>query len=154
VEGALPRGRRHVPNHEANPLKDANIADLRREVVAQKADVGIRVRRRRRPLLRRRRAGERVGADLVTALLAQEFLAKEKGAAIVYDLRASRVLPEEIVRLGGRPLRERVGHSFIKATMRPRERSVRGRALGPLLLPRPLLQRLRHARPWCTPQTP
>src|SRR5258706_566242 len=62
--------------------------------------------------------GERVGADLVTALLAQEFLAKEKGAAIVYDLRASRVLPEEIVRLGGRPLRERVGHSFIKATMR------------------------------------
>ena len=106
------------PNHEANPLKDANIADLRREVVAQKADVGFAYDGDADRCCVVDERGERVGADLVTALLAQEFLAKEKGAAIVYDLRASRVLPEEITRLGGRPLRERVGHSFIKATMR------------------------------------
>jgi phosphomannomutase len=106
------------PNHEANPLKDANIVDLRREVVAQKADVGFAYDGDADRCCVVDERGERVGADLVTALLAQEFLAKEKGAAIVYDLRASRVLPEEIARLGGRPLRERVGHSFIKATMR------------------------------------
>jgi phosphomannomutase len=106
------------PNHEANPLKDSNIVDLRREVVAQKADVGFAFDGDADRCCIVDEKGERVGADLVTALLAQEFLAREKGAAIVYDLRASRVVEEEIARLGGRPLRERVGHSFIKATMR------------------------------------
>ena len=106
------------PNHEANPLKDANIADLRREVIARRADVGFAFDGDADRCCVVDERGERVGADLVTALLAREFLREEKGAAIVYDLRASRVLPEEVTALGGRPLRERVGHSFIKATMR------------------------------------
>jgi len=106
------------PNHEANPLKDANIVDLKREVLARKADVGFAFDGDADRCCVVDEKGERVGADLITALLAREFLAREKGAAIVYDLRASRVVPEEVTRLGGRPLRERVGHSFIKATMR------------------------------------
>jgi phosphomannomutase len=118
------------PNHEANPLKDANIADLRREVVAQKADVGFAFDGDADRCCVVDEKGERIGADLVTALLAQEFLAKERGAAVVYDLRASRVVPEEIARLGGRPLRERVGHSFIKATMRKENAPFAGELSG------------------------
>jgi phosphomannomutase len=118
------------PNHEANPLKDTNIVDLKREVLAQKADVGFAFDGDADRCCVVDEKGERVGADLVTALLAQEFLAKEKGAAVVYDLRASRVVPEEITRLGGRPLRERVGHSFIKATMRKENASFAGELSG------------------------
>jgi phosphomannomutase len=59
-----------------------------------------------------------VSADLMTALLAREMLATRPGAPVVYDLRSSWVVKEEIQRSGGVPVRDRVGHSFIKATMR------------------------------------
>jgi phosphomannomutase len=55
---------------------------------------------------------------MVTGLLAPRFLRDEPGAAIVYDLRSSWSTKEAIEAAGGRPVRERVGHSFIKATMR------------------------------------
>ena len=71
-----------------------------------------------------------MGSDLITALLAREFLEKSPGATIIYDLRSSRVLPEEIIRLGGKPLRERVGHSFIKATMREHQSPFAGELSG------------------------
>jgi len=118
------------PNHEANPLKDANIADLRREVVAQKADVGFAFDGDADRCCVVDERGDRIGADLITALLAPEFLAREKGAAILYDLRASRVVPETIEAAGGRALRERVGHSFIKATMRKENAPFAGELSG------------------------
>lgn len=118
------------PNHEANPLKDENIADLRREVVARKAHVGFAFDGDADRCCVVDERGERIGADLVTALLAREFLERQPGAAIVYDLRASRVLPEEIEARGGRPLRERVGHSFIKATMRREDAPFAGELSG------------------------
>jgi phosphomannomutase len=54
----------------------------------------------------------------VTALIAEFLLTKEAGATILYDLRSSRIVPETITRLGGKAVRTRVGHAFIKATMR------------------------------------
>jgi phosphomannomutase len=106
------------PNHEANPLKDENLVDLRRAVLERGADVGFAFDGDADRCCVLDEKGRRVGADLVTALLAREFLKRRPGATIIYDLRSSRVLPEEIERLGGKPMRERVGHSFIKATMR------------------------------------
>jgi len=50
--------------------------------------------------------------------MARVQLARHPGAPIVYDLRSSWVVREEIAKAGGKPLRDRVGHSFIKATMR------------------------------------
>jgi phosphomannomutase len=55
---------------------------------------------------------------MITALLGQELLKRHKGAAVLYDLRSSRAVAEAIEAAGGRPLRERVGHSYMKATMR------------------------------------
>ncbi|MGK0304259.1 MAG: phosphomannomutase, partial [Planctomycetota bacterium] len=59
-----------------------------------------------------------VHADLITVMLARGMLERHPGKGIIYDLRSSKVVPEEIERLGGRPVRERVGHSFMKETMR------------------------------------
>jgi phosphomannomutase len=59
-----------------------------------------------------------VHADLITVMLARGMLQRHPGKGIIYDLRSSKVVPEEIVKLGGRPVRERVGHSFMKETMR------------------------------------
>jgi phosphomannomutase len=69
--------------------------------------------------------GTFVGGDMVTAMVAQRLLRRYPGAAIVYNLICSRSVPETIKAAGGRPIRERVGHSFIKATMR-REDAVFG----------------------------
>src|SRR5207248_8036171 len=63
--------------------------------------------------------GKTVGCDMVTALLARDFLSmpQNKGATIVYDLRSSHVVADEIKAAGGVPKRERVGHAFIKKTL-------------------------------------
>ena len=57
-------------------------------------------------------------ADLITVILARGMLQRHPGKGIIYDLRSSKVVPEEILEMGGRPVRERVGHSFMKETMR------------------------------------
>jgi len=49
------------------------------------------------------------------------MLERHPGKGIIYDLRSSKVVPQEIERMGGRPVRERVGHSFMKETMREKD---------------------------------
>jgi len=62
--------------------------------------------------------GGRIPEDLVTALIAEFFLTRQPGATILYDLRSSRTVPQAITRLGGKGIRCRVGHAFIKSQMR------------------------------------
>ena len=62
--------------------------------------------------------GVNIGCDLITALMVPYFLDKYPGSAVVYDLRSSHVLQEEIIKYGGTPRRERVGHAFMKKTLR------------------------------------
>jgi phosphomannomutase len=66
----------------------------------------------------------------MTALLARRVLAKEKGAAVIYDLRSSRVVAEEVKAAGGVPVEERVGHAFIKKTMREKNAPFAGELSG------------------------
>src|SRR3954452_23432265 len=63
-------------------------------------------------------AGEFVPGDFITALLADSVLQKERGAKIIYDVRASWAVPETIQRGGGLPVMSRGGHGFIKQRMR------------------------------------
>jgi len=62
--------------------------------------------------------GKNIGCDLLTALMVPYFLEKAPKSAIVYDLRSSWVVREEILKYGGIPRRERVGHAFMKKTLR------------------------------------
>jgi phosphomannomutase len=106
------------PNHEPNPLKPENVVDLQRKVVEIGADVGIAYDGDGDRAMFVDEKGARVSSDLLTALIAREVLEQEPGAAIIYDLRSSRVVPEEIERAGGRPVETRVGHSFMKRILR------------------------------------
>jgi phosphomannomutase len=62
--------------------------------------------------------GNIIPMDMITALVAEMVLAKNKGAAIYYDLRSSWAVKEVILENGGRPMMSRVGHAFIKQQMR------------------------------------
>ena len=111
-----PDGR--FPSHEPNPLKDENVRDLQESMRTTGADLGVAFDGDGDRCMFFGPGGTRIGSDLVTVLLARSELRRHPGSAIVYDLRSSRVVPEEIRKAGGRPIRERVGHSFIKETMK------------------------------------
>jgi phosphomannomutase len=120
----------NFPNHEANPLKLENQRDLSALVRSSGADLGVCFDGDADRAAFVDEHGEPVGSDLSTALIAGELLEREPGAAIVYDLRSSRAVAEYIREHGGEPVRERVGHSFIKATLRRRAAPFGGELAG------------------------
>jgi phosphomannomutase len=106
------------PNHEANPLKLENMRDLQKAVRENKADLGVAFDGDGDRSAYVDEHGDIITSDMITALLAREILLKEKGAGILYDLRSSWVVKEEIEKYGGVPYIDRVGHAYMKATMR------------------------------------
>ena len=106
------------PNHEANPLKEENLHDVMRLVRESGADLGVAFDGDSDRAAFIDETGEPIGSDLMTALIAGELLDREPGKAVIYDLRSSRAVPEYIEEHGGVARRERVGHSFMKATLR------------------------------------
>jgi len=105
------------PHHQANPLEPANLADLRHAVVAGDADLGLAYDGDADRCFAVDERGEVVSPSALTALIAIRMLAVEPGARIIHNLITSRSVPETIDRHGGIPVRTRVGHSLIKATM-------------------------------------
>jgi phosphomannomutase len=123
-----PDGR--FPHHVANPLLPKNTEDLRAMVTKEKADIGIAFDGDADRCGFIDEKGEKIPEDLVTALIAQVYLARLPGATILYDLRSSRSVPEIITTLGGKAIRTRVGHAFIKAGMREHDAVFAGELSG------------------------
>lgn len=105
------------PNHEANPIEAANLVDLQKRVLAEQADIGLAFDGDADRCFLVDERGELVSPSTLTALIAARELAKEPGSTIIYNLITSRAVPEIVAELGGKPVRTRVGHSYIKATM-------------------------------------
>jgi phosphomannomutase len=104
--------------HDPNPLIEANLAELKKAVLDKHCDLGICFDGDADRLMMVDEQGQTIPCDIITALMVPYFLAKRPGSAIVYDVRSSRVVPEEILKHGGIPRRERVGHAFMKKAMR------------------------------------
>ncbi len=118
------------PNHEANPLKEENLHDLMRAVKQHGADLGVSFDGDADRAAFVDEHGQAIGSDLITALIGGELLEREPGKAVLFDLRSSRAVSEYITEKGGVPVRERVGHSFMKATLRKREGIFGGELAG------------------------
>jgi phosphomannomutase len=106
------------PNHPPDPLEEANRRGLAERVVAEGADLGIAWDGDADRCFFIDDTGRFVPGDFITALLGEGFAARERHARIVYDVRASRAVPDRIRAAGGEPLINRVGHAFIKRRMR------------------------------------
>ncbi|MCW2854858.1 MAG: manB [Marmoricola sp.] len=105
------------PNHEANPIEPANLVDLQACVRETGADIGLAFDGDADRCFLVDERGELVSPSVLTALIAARELVKQPGATIIHNLITSRAVPEIVTELGGVPVRTRVGHSFIKATM-------------------------------------
>jgi phosphomannomutase len=118
------------PHHEANPLKEENLRDLIAQVKESGADLGVAFDGDADRAAFIDEQGAAVGSDLMTGLIGGELLEREPGKAVLYDLRSSRAVAEYITEKGGVPVRERVGHSFMKATLRKRDGIFGGELAG------------------------
>ncbi len=107
----------NFPNHEANPIDPANLRDLQKSVLENRADIGLAFDGDADRCFLVDEKGETVDPSLLTALIASRELAKNPGATIIHSLISSRTVIEVINELGGVPVRSRVGHSYIKALM-------------------------------------
>jgi phosphomannomutase len=105
------------PNHEANPIDAENLRDLQAAVLAESADLGLAFDGDADRCFLVDERGEVVSPSALTGLIATRELARHPGAPIIHNLITSAAVPEVIAEQGGIPVRTRVGHSFIKATM-------------------------------------
>lgn len=105
------------PNHPADPLQPENLVDLIALVRAEKTDLGVAFDGDADRAFFIDDAGSALSGSTTTALVARWFLARKPGATIVHNLITSRAVPETVRSLGGKPVRTRVGHSFIKQVM-------------------------------------
>jgi phosphomannomutase len=105
--------------HDPNPLVEQNLSLLKKRIASDKPDLGVCFDgdADRCTFVDENQAT--IGCDIITALLARDFLLvpRNKGSAIVYDLRSSHVVADEVKAAGGVPRRDRVGHAFIKKTL-------------------------------------
>ncbi|MBV8066016.1 MAG: phosphomannomutase/phosphoglucomutase [Actinobacteria bacterium] len=120
----------NFPSHEPNPLLPENREFIVKKTLDEGADLGVAFDGDADRCFFVDDTGEFVPGDFVTALFAESVLAKEPGAKIIYDVRASRAVPETIERDGGVPLINRVGHAFIKARMRKDHAAFGGEVSG------------------------
>jgi phosphomannomutase len=111
-----PDGR--FPDHEPNPLLEENREFIMREVVRQKAELGIAWDGDADRCFFIDDEGNFVDGDFLTALLAESMFEKNPGATVLYDVRASWAVKDVAERAGGKALMNRVGHAFFKTRMR------------------------------------
>ena len=105
------------PNHEANPIDPENLKDLQRAVKKSGADIGLAFDGDADRCFLVDERGEGVSPSALTALIASIELRRNPGASIIYNLITSRVVPEVVAESGGKAVKSRVGHSFIKKLM-------------------------------------
>lgn len=105
------------PNHEANPLDPKNLVDLQEFVLKEGADIGLAFDGDADRCFVVDEKGQPVSPSAICALVAERYLAKFPGATVIHNLITSKTVPEYIAENGGKAVRTRVGHSFIKAQM-------------------------------------
>ncbi len=105
--------------HEPNPLVESNLAMLKQKMTEVSVDFGACFDGDADRCMFLDEHRQLIGSDMVTALLSEDYLKRpeNKGAAVVYDLRSSHVVADVVKAAGGVPIRDRVGHAFIKKTM-------------------------------------
>ncbi|MFH1587571.1 MAG: phosphomannomutase/phosphoglucomutase [Candidatus Diapherotrites archaeon] len=118
------------PNHLPDPTQENLMQDLINRVKKENADLGIGIDGDGDRIGVVTAKGEIVWGDKLLALYSREVLEKNPGATIVFEVKCSQLLPEEIERLGGNPLMYKTGHSLIKAKMKEINAKLAGEMSG------------------------
>ncbi len=102
------------PAHEADPIKKENLIDIKKKIIAEKADLGIAIDGDGDRVFFIDNNGEAIDQSIIRAILSKLLLQEKPGSKICYDIRPGRITPETIEKNGGIPIVTQVGHSLIK----------------------------------------
>ena len=108
----------NFPNHGGDPLQKENRLDIEKKIKEKNADLGFMFDPDGDRFFVLDSTSRFISGDFMTAILSEYFLQKNPKGKIVYDIRASNIVPDTINKLGGKPLYNRVGHSYIKKRMK------------------------------------
>lgn len=122
----------NFPNHMPNPEEASSLVDLQELVKKEKAHLGIAFDGDGDRVGIVSETGEIISPDRLIVLLARDLLSRNPAAQIVFDVKCSDVLPAEILKAGGKPLRWKTGHSFIKRKMKEEKALLAGEVSGHL----------------------
>lgn len=120
----------NFPNHDPNPTKEENLADLKKKVLEEKADLGVAFDGDGDRVVFIDEEGERISSDSITLLIALGILDKKRRVKIIHDLTLSKIVRETIREKGGIPIQSRVGHTCIKNKMREMDAEFGGERSG------------------------
>lgn len=106
------------PNHPADPSKYENLKDLQETVIKEKCDFGMAFDGDADRIFFVDEKGSICNSSLISCLIIKNLLKEKRRASVIYNLVCSKIVPETIEKFDGKAIIERVGHSFIKDTMR------------------------------------
>lgn len=106
------------PNHHPDPSIEENLRDLMKAVKENNADIGLAFDGDGDRIGIVTNTGKRITSDRLLMWLAGEILKEEPHGSIVFDLKCSRYLAEEIQKAGGTPIMWKTGHAYIKQKMK------------------------------------
>ena len=118
------------PNHLPDPTVPKYVVDLQKKVLEVGADVGIGYDGDTDRVGVIDEKGRMIFADKLIAILIREVLQKHPGGKIVFDVKCSQALPEEIIKFGGEPVMYKTGHSLLKAKMKELQSPLAGEMSG------------------------
>ena len=108
----------NFPNHPADPSKSENLVELQKVVKEKNCNFGMAFDGDADRIFFVDEGGNIVNSSLISSLIIKNILSKRKNEKIIYNLVCSHIVQDTIKKFGGAPIIERVGHSFIKETMR------------------------------------
>lgn len=108
----------NFPNHPASPIELENLVDLQKKIAETKADFGVAFDGDADRMFLLDCSGNQIGGDMVTALVAKSLLKKNPKETILYNIICSNAVPELVTKMGGHPIRTKVGHALIKPLMK------------------------------------
>lgn len=126
------------PAHEADPLKEENLLDIKRAVIKNKADLGITTDGDGDRIFFIDNKGELIDQSIIRGLLAKLFLQDKPNSKMGFDVRPGKITEDLIIKNGGRAIKTRVGHSLIKEQMLKEDIYFSGESSGHFFLNMPI----------------
>jgi phosphomannomutase/phosphoglucomutase len=120
----------HFPHHHPDPTVPENLSDLIAHVKKNQADLGIAFDGDSDRIGVVTESGHILFGDQLLLLFAQQVLESRPGSVILSEVKASRILYDEVARMGGKPLMWKAGHSLIKAKMKETKAPLAGEMSG------------------------